>query len=179
MLLHGNYIDIKNNQRKETILDREKFIKHYGSLYENSPHIALEIYELHSLDTLSPSEILRLMKDHVNTMDKEFKTKLILEHPELGMKKGELKNLTAHSKGEQKRAGLDSLSDSEYNLLSKLNGEYMNKFKFPFIIAVSGLTKEEVLRNIQVRLKNDVEVEFCTAMEEIHKIAEIRLKSLI
>ena len=70
MLLHGNYIDIKNNQRKETILEREKFIKHYGSLYENSHHIAREIYELHSLDTLSPSEILRLMKEHVNTMDK-------------------------------------------------------------------------------------------------------------
>ena len=112
-----------------------------------------------------------------STMDKEFKTKLILEHPELGMKKGALKNLTAHSKGEQKRAGLDSLSDSEYNLLTKLNGDYMNKFKFPFIIAVSGLTKEEVLRNIKVRLKNNVEVEFSTAVEEIHKIAEIRLQS--
>ena len=53
----------------------------------------------------------------------------------------------------------------------------MNKFKFPFIIAVSGLNKEEVFGNIQVRLQNTVETEFDTALKEIHKIAEIRLKN--
>ena len=78
-------------------MEREKFIRHYGSLYENSPHIAIEIYELHSLDTLSPLERLKLMKDYVNNMDKELKMKLILEHPELGIKKGQQKNLTSYS----------------------------------------------------------------------------------
>ena len=152
-------------------------MKHYGSLYENSSHIALAIYESHSLDTLLPLEILSLMKDYVNTMDRESKMKLILEHPELGIQEGHKKNLTAHSKKEQTQAGLDSLSGSEYNLLSGLNKDYMNKFKFPFIIAVSGLNKEKVFRNIQVRLQNTVETEFDTAIEEIHKIAEIRLKN--
>ena len=117
------------------------------------------------------------MKDYVNKMDREFKMKLILEHPELGIQEGRKKNLTAHSKKEQSRAGLDSLSGSEYNLLSGLNKDYVNKFKFPFIIAVSGLNKEEVFRNIQVRLQNNVETEFDTAIEEIHKIAEVRLKN--
>ena len=159
-------------------MEQEKFIKHYGSLYENSPHIALAIYESHRLDTLSPLEILSLMKDYVTKMDHESKMSLILEHPELGIKKGLQNNLTAHSKEEQNRAGLDSLSGSDFNLLSSLNKEYMNKFKFPFIIAVSGLNKEEVFRNIQVRLQNTVEKEFNTALEEIHKIAEIRLKNL-
>ena len=159
-------------------MEQEKFIKHYGNLYENSPHIALAIYESHRLDTLSPLEILSLMKDYVNRMDHESKMKLILEHPQLGIKKGQQNNLTANSKKEQNRAGLDSLSGSDFNLLSSLNKEYMNKFKFPFIIAVSGLNREEVFRNIQVRLKNTVESEFNTALEEIHKIAEIRLKNL-
>ena len=158
-------------------MDREKFVKHYGSLYENSSHVAIEIYELHKLDTLSPLEILNLMKDYVNGMDYECKMRLILEHPELGIKKGQQNNLTAYSKKEQSRAGLDSLSGSEYNLLSRLNKDYMNKFKFPFIIAVSGLNKEEVFGNIQVRLQNTIETEFNTALEEIHKIAEIRLKN--
>ena len=159
-------------------MEREKFIKYYGSLYENSSHIALAIYEAYSWDTLSPLEILSLMKDYVNTMDRESKMKLILEHPELGIKKGQQKNLTVHSKVEQNRAGLDNLSSSEYTLLRELNKEYTNKFKFPFIIAVSGLNKEEVFKNIQVRLKNSVEIEFNTAVEEIHKIAEIRVKNL-
>ena len=159
-------------------MEQKKFIKHYGSLYENSPHIALAIYETHRLDTLSPLEILSLMKDYVNKMDHETKMNLILEHPELGIKKGQQNNLTAYSKKEQSRAGLDSLSGSEYNLLSRLNKDYMNKFKFPFIIAVSGLNKEEVFGNIQVRLQNTIEKEFKTALEEIHKIAEIRLNSL-
>ena len=157
-------------------MEREKFIRHYGSLYENSPHIALAIYEQHRLDTLSPMEILSLMKDYVTKMDHESKMNLILEHPELGIKKGQQNNLTAHSKKEQTRAGLDDLSGGEYNLLSRLNKDYMNKFKFPFIIAVSGLKKEEVFRNIRVRLQNAVETEFDAALEEIHKIAEVRLK---
>ena len=55
--------------------------------------------------------------------------------------------------------------------------DYMKKFKFPFIIAVSGLNKEEVFGNIQDRLQNTVETEFDTALKEIHKIAEIRLKN--
>ena len=159
-------------------MEQEKFIRHYGSLYENSPHIALEIYKQHSLNAESPLEILTLMKDYVNKMEKELKMKLILEHPELGIKKGQTKNLTAHSQKEQKRAGLDDLSNSEYSLLSDLNKEYMNKFKFPFIIAVSGLTKEEVFSRIKARLKNSTEKEFNTAIDEIHKIAEIRLKNL-
>ena len=159
-------------------MEQEKFIEHYGSLYENSPHIALEIYKQHGLDAESPLEILNLMKNYVNKMDKAFKMKLILEHPELGIKKEESKKLTAHSQKEQKRAGLDNLSSSEYNLLSELNKKYMNKFKFPFIIAVSGLTKEEVFSNIQARLKNNAKAEFNTAINEIHKIAEIRLKNL-
>ena len=158
-------------------MEQKKFIRHYGSLYENSPHIALAIYEHHRLDTLSPLEILSLMKDYVAKMDHQSKMNLILEHPELGIKKGQQNNLTAHSKKEQNRAGLDNLSGSEYNLLSRLNKDYMNKFKFPFIIAVSGLNKEDVFRNIQVRLQNSVETEFDTAIEEIHKIAEIRLKN--
>ena len=159
-------------------MEQEKFIRAYGSLYENSPHIALEIYKQHSLNAESPLEILTLMKDYVNKMEKELKMKLILEHPELGIKKGQSKNLTAHSQKEQKRAGLDDLSNSEYSLLSDLNKEYMNKFKFPFIIAVSGLTKEEVFSRLKARLKNSTEKEFNTAIDEIHKIAEIRLKNL-
>ena len=159
-------------------MEQEKFIEQYGSLYENSPHIALEIYKQHSLDAESPLEILNLMKNYVNKMEKELKMNLILEHPELGIKKGQSKNLTAHSQKEQKRAGLDDLSSSDYSLLSELNKEYMNKFKFPFIIAVSGLTKEEVFSSIKVRLKNSSEKEFNTAIDEIHKIAEIRLKNL-
>ena len=160
-------------------MEQKKFIKYYGSLYENSPHIALAIYESHHLDTLSPLEILSLMKDYVNKMDRESKMNLILEHPELGIKKGHRNNLTAYSKKEQNRAGLDSLSGSEYNLLSRLNRDYMERFKFPFIIAVSGLNKEEVFRNIQVRLKNSFKIEFNRAIYEIHKIAEIRLKNLL
>ena len=159
-------------------MEREKFIKHYGSLYENSSHIALAIYEAYSWDTLSPLEILSLMRNYVNKMDQEAKMKLILEHPELGIKKEQKKNLTAHSKKEQNRAGLDNLSSSEYNLLSSLNKEYMIRFKFPFIIAVSGLNKGEVFKKIQVRLKNSVEIEFDTAIEEINKIAQMRLKNL-
>lgn len=125
-----------------------------------------------TLANTEPNEELRKQDGSRSENETDFGTSRI-RHQE-----GTKKNLTAHSKKEQNRAGLDSLSSSEYNLLSRLNKEYMIKFKFPFIIAVSGLYKEGVFKNIKARLKNSVEIEFNTAIEEIHKIAEIRLKDL-
>ena len=86
--------------------------------------------------------------------------------------------LTKFSEDEQKSAGLDQCSDEEFKILTNLNNEYRLKFKFPFIIAVKGLNKNQIIDNMQKRVKNSKTKEFETAISEIHKIAELRIKDL-
>ena len=103
---------------------------------------------------------------------------MINAHPELGKKLQKKEKLTKFSEDEQKSAGLDQCSDEEFKILTNLNNEYRLKFEFPFIIAVKGLSKNYIIENMKKRVKNSQEEEFQTAISEIHKIAELRIKDL-
>ena len=164
---------------KLTDLKRNEFLNIFGSLYENSPFIAEKVYEEGLEKYSSAQEILFSMMTVVNRMSRKDQLKLIKEHPELGMRKQEASKLTEHSQKEQKGAGLDRLSDDEFEKLRLLNINYMKKFNFPFIIAVTGLNKKDIFENIEMRVKNGVDQEFETSLNEIHKIAKIRLDKII
>ena len=99
-------------------------------------------------------------------------------HPELGKKLQKVSELTDFSKLEQKSVGLDKLNDNEFNVLINLNNKYKSKFEFPFIIAVKGLTKENIINEMNKRIKNSYEQEFTTALKEVHKIAQIRIDDI-
>ena len=103
---------------------------------------------------------------------------MIKAHPELGTKLQKKEKLTKFSEQEQKSAGLDQCSDEEFKILAKLNDEYRLKFKFPFIIAVKGLNKNQIIDNMKERVNNNENEEFETAISEIHKIAQLRIKEL-
>ena len=66
----------------------------------------------------------------------------------------------------------------EFAEFQKLNQEYKEKFGFPFIVAVKGLTRPQILQAFRERVHNPLEVEFQTALEQIHKIAGFRLEAL-
>ena len=119
-----------------------------------------------------------MMKKIVYDSSETEKLNLINAHPELGKKLQKKEKLTKFSKDEQKSAGLDQCSDEEFKILTNLNNEYRLKFKFPFIIAVKGLNKNQIIDNMQKRVNNSKTKEFETAISEIHKIAELRIKDL-
>ena len=79
---------------------------------------------------------------------------------------------------EQRGAGLDQCSPGELNAFRSLNAAYLARFGHPFIIAVAGLSRGEILAAFAARLENDAEAEFATAMEQIHRIAGFRLAAL-
>jgi OHCU decarboxylase len=79
---------------------------------------------------------------------------------------------------EQAGAGLDQCSPDELAAFQRLNGAYNARFGFPFIVAVKGLTRADILRQFEARLANDPQTEFDAAMREIHKIAAFRLADL-
>ena len=100
-------------------------------------------------------------------------------HPDLAGRLAAAKRLTPESASEQASAGLDALTDKERELFSKLNAAYVTTFGFPFIIAVKGKTKEEILAAFERRIGNDRATELTTACREVERIALLRLKDLL
>ena len=100
-------------------------------------------------------------------------------HPDLAGRLAAAKRLTPESASEQASAGLDALTDKERELFSKLNAAYVTTFGFPFIIAVKGKTKDEILAAFERRIGNDRATELNTACREVERIALLRLKDLL
>jgi len=100
-------------------------------------------------------------------------------HPDLAGKLAAAKSLTAQSTAEQAGAGLDALTDGERKTFTMLNESYTKKFGFPFIIAVKGLRKEQILAAFQDRVNNDRETEFSTSCQQVERIALLRLEDLL
>jgi 2-oxo-4-hydroxy-4-carboxy-5-ureidoimidazoline decarboxylase len=87
--------------------------------------------------------------------------------------------LTHASQGEQAGAGLDQCSAAELARIEQLNQTYCDLFDFPFIIAVTGLDKHQIIAAMERRLKNSFADEFAAALGEVEKIARIRLDKLV
>ena len=109
---------------------------------------------------------------------------LIKAHPELTGKVAIQKTLTAESQSEQQKAGLANCTAEEYEALHSLNKAYQEKFNFPFIVAVRGprglgLTPQDIIQTMQRRLKNTRDFEVQEALQNIHRIVELRLHEKI
>ena len=105
---------------------------------------------------------------------KENHLKVLNFHPELAVEK----IMTIESKKEQNNAELNQCTKEELEEFVKLNRDYKKKFNFPFIIAVSGKNKSEILDNFRKRIKNDKNTEFKEAIKQVKKIASLRLKQI-
>ena len=99
---------------------------------------------------------------------------ILKSHPKLAVEK----NLTKHSSKEQSQANLKNCTIEEFDEFKKLNNEYEKKFGFPFIIAVKGKDKLEILNNFRQRINNNVELEFEESKKQVKKIALFRLDEL-
>jgi OHCU decarboxylase len=152
--------------------DKQEFLKKYGGIYEHSPWIAEAAFAA-GADTAE--KIHAAMKAAVTNASREKKLALICAHPDLACAE---RNLTAESTSEQQGAGLKQCSPEEFAEFQKLNIEYKKKFGFPFIIAVKGLNRQDILQAFRSRIHNDAAAEFDTALEQIHKIARFRLMAL-
>jgi OHCU decarboxylase len=100
-------------------------------------------------------------------------------HPDLAGKLAIAGELTEDSRNEQAGAGLDRLSPAEHARFTELNTAYMEKFGFPFIIAVKGLTKDDILAAFEARIGNATAVEFETAKKQVERIALLRLTAAL
>lgn len=102
---------------------------------------------------------------------------LIRAHPELAGKAAVDGSLTQASAAEQASAGLDRLTQTEFDNFHALNAAYRQKFGFPFIICVRRTDKAGILAAMERRLANDRDIEIATALGEIGEIVRLRLET--
>ncbi len=158
-------------------LDHDQFVESLGGIFEHSPWVADMVYENRPFE--SKTHLHQIMLETVQRSPEFQRMALICNHPELAGKEAAEGTLTSDSRQEQSRAGLDQCSAEELSQLKLLNRAYRDKFDFPFVIAVTGLDKNQIIDAVERRLENSAEVEFDTSIAEIGKIGMIRLNALI
>lgn len=158
-------------------MDMHDFISRYGGVYEHSPWVA-ELAAGVAAGIDDPKRIAAIMADCVDNADVDRQLELIRAHPDLADRAQVAGELTEDSSAEQASAGLDRCSKVEYERFAALNEAYKEKFGFPFVMAVRDSSCKEILDVFSKRLQNDYDVEFETALAEIHKIARLRLEAM-
>jgi OHCU decarboxylase len=162
---------------RPTTMSREAFLTAFGDVFEHHPQIAAAAFDKGLTEDANTAEGLHAAFLAVmRRLSSEQKEKLILAHPDLAGKLAQAKQLTADSLNEQGSAGLDQLTEAERNQFSALNHAYRMRFDFPFIMAVKGKTKAEILAAFKERMDNDGMEEFGRALHEIETIALLRLR---
>ena len=154
-------------------LSENEFIGTFGNVFEKTNWIANRAFNSKPYRNFNEF-ISTIIKIYENS-SKEDCIKIFNAHPELAVEK----KLTEDSHKEQKGANLNRCNDEEFNEFKDLNYEYKKKFGFPFIIAVKGKNKSEILINFRKRIKNEIDLEFEEAKNQVKKIATFRLKEII
>lgn len=159
---------------KFACISKAEFVRELGDIYEHSPWVAEAAWPAGPFSTME--QLHDAMQQSVRRAPVEQQLALIQAHPLLGTDK--LSTLTPSSQTEQSSAKLDQLSAQERAEFERLNTAYQQRFKFPFIIAVSGRSRGEILDAMRERLGNSREQEFEKCLQEIGQIAKLRLQKL-
>lgn len=161
-------------------LDKADFVARYGSIFEHSAWIAERAWA----GELGPANDTAIglhfaLRSQFRMASAEERLKVLNAHPDLAGKLAAAQRLTAESTAEQASVGLDALTDGERQRFTMLNTAYVDKFGFPFIIAVRDNTKASILATFEARLKHTPEAEFAAACAQVERIALLRLKAIL
>jgi OHCU decarboxylase len=155
----------------------QEFTTALGSIFEHSAWVASRAALLRPF--AGREQLQQAMCAEVAQASAAEQNALILAHPKLGARGRQRAQLTQSSAHEQSRAGLDACTDEEFAQLLALNELYMTRFAFPFILAVRGHTPESILAAMTQRLANDPATERATALQQINRIAGLRIAALL
>lgn len=162
-----------------TTLNEDDFISSFANIYEHSSWVAETIWAQGiSDDDTDIDHFAGRMRRLVDAAGQDRQMALLRAHPELAGRLAVAGGLTEMSTCEQASAGLDQCTPHEFERFQALNSDYGSKFGHPFIIAVRGLKRADILAAFERRVTNDKAAEFAAALAEVHKIAELRLSQL-
>ena len=161
-------------------MSKKEFLRVFGNVFEHSAWVAEKTYRRGLNPSMKNADALHgFMCLEFRLASDSEKLKVLNLHPDLALGKiQKINRLTNSSKNEQKKAGLTSLTEKEQNDFNELNFNYKKKFKFPFIIAVKGKNRSQILRQFKMRLNNSKQLEFENACNEVEKIAGFRIQEI-
>ncbi|OKO82630.1 2-oxo-4-hydroxy-4-carboxy-5-ureidoimidazoline decarboxylase [Bradyrhizobium sp. NAS96.2] len=152
---------------------RDTFVAALANIFEHSPWIAERAAAKRPFAGIG--DLFAAMREAVDQAPADLRMALIKAHPDLADKTQRAAGLTVESSAEQNSVGLDRLSDAEYEAFERVNTAYRSKFGFPYIVCVRRHTKDSILRDFARRLPNDLATETQTSVDEICRIAALRL----
>ena len=156
-------------------LSKSEFIKVFANIFENAAWIAEELYKKQPFNDYE--DLSSKMLDIFENTSKKNQIKILNAHPDLA-NNTKINSLTQDSIKEQNSARLDQCTENEFNEFKNLNDKYKKRFGFPFIYAVKGKSKIEILNNFKQRVSYDINVEFIEAKKQVKKIASLRIKKI-
>ncbi len=162
------------------MIDRTDFLDRFGGVFEHSPFIAERALDAGSVPLpLTAAGVHGALTEAFRKASHAEQLGVLRAHPDLAGKLAIAGELTEDSRKEQAGAGLDRLSPEEHARFTRSNTDYTEKFGFPFIIAVKGLDKSDILAAFEIRIGNTADEEFETAKAQVERIALLRLNALL
>jgi 2-oxo-4-hydroxy-4-carboxy-5-ureidoimidazoline decarboxylase len=154
-------------------LDVRSFATQFGDVAEHSPWVAKAAAGLRPFT--SRDAMIVAFEQALHDAGSEKQLLLIRAHPDLA---GRAK-LSSESQNEQKGAGLDTLTTEEFARFTELNEAYKQRFNFPFIFAVKGATKHQILESFRKRVENSRDDEFALALTQVMRIFRFRIEERV
>ena len=154
-------------------LERAQFVSAIGWIFEHSPWVAERAWMMRPF--ADAQALHRAMVDQVERSLPEEQLALLRAHPDLGTRA----RVSKASSAEQASAGLDQLTQAEFERLRRLNEDYRDKFGFPFLFAVKGSTKHDILDALERRARSSREEEYLVALDQVCRIARFRLEDTL
>ncbi len=159
------------------VADETTFVNTLGFIFEHSPWVAARVWPRRPFAGLSA--LHAAMCAVVAEASPQERLELIRAHPDLVGRAASDGTLTAASSGEQAAAGLDRLDPEEAAMFTRLNAAYWARFGFPFVICVRENKKAAIVAGLRTRSGNDRATEMAMALDEIAKIAALRLADAV
>lgn len=155
-------------------MDRPAFVAAFGGIFEHSPWVAERAF---AARPFASREALHAAMMAAVRAAPDAETRAFLNaHPELAGPAARARQMTTHSVSEQGSAGLDRMGEAEFDRFDRLNAAYRARFGFPFIIAVRGRSRAEILAEFARRLGREPAAEMDAALTEIATITRMRLE---
>lgn len=159
------------------IAEEATFVAQLSGIFEHSPWVAEQV--LADRPFASLEALHAAMLSVVSSSGEERQISLLRAHPELAGQEAVQGSMTAHSTLEQGGSGLLQCSSDELIRLQDLNRAYGEKFGFPFIIAVRGLSRAAIIGEFSRRLQLGRETEMAEALKQIARITGLRLAASV
>ena len=161
--------------RRLNMMNAHGFVRTVAHAFDNASWVAERTFHLHPFAGFD--DLHQKMCQTIQAASDEEKVQLIRAHGDLFNPSAE--PLSAHTRAERAAAGIDALSADERESFQAYNDVYREQFDFPFVISIRENDKAAILAAYPRRLRHTRAREIDVNIEELCKIARLRLADAI